>query len=195
MHRQFTGLLLLVAGLAFLSTSKAAAEGTVGVEATWDSVTPTTTLDVQFPNAMVEPETEGTTAHESPLIWKPSVAGSFSWLNTRSGVFTPSKPYALGTEYSLTLRKGLKDLAGKCVSVMSPETFVTPPLQVTGYATTPWNAVFDDKPSVLISFNANVLPETLEGQLVSGCGRSAHCLPHPTGDSLSTKASHPRNPT
>ncbi|HEX7652898.1 MAG TPA: hypothetical protein VF607_05295, partial [Verrucomicrobiae bacterium] len=86
------GLLLTVIGCRHSDYAQAV-ELVVGS----DPLTPGSTFELRFTEPMVAESLVGTAAAESPLIIKPPVAGTFTWLSTRSGVFTPGEPLKLAT--------------------------------------------------------------------------------------------------
>ena len=70
-------------------------------------ISPTSTFELRFDQAMVPPQSVGLVAPISPLLITPVLPGSFVWLSQRSGVFTPSEPLALATAYQLRLAANL----------------------------------------------------------------------------------------
>ncbi|MFM8230647.1 MAG: MG2 domain-containing protein [Chthoniobacterales bacterium] len=83
---------------------------------------PSSTLEFRFANTMVKPDELGPAA-QSPVIFEPELPGSFTWLSTRSGVFTPQGPLPLGGSWQASLRQGLPGSFSATVT--------TPPFSVT----------------------------------------------------------------
>lgn len=82
-----------------------------------ETLLPSSTLELRFDNAMVAKEKVGTVEKTPPLVGTPAIEGEFKWTSTRSGQFHFTKAPAIATTYSFTVRKGLKDAAGKPVAV------------------------------------------------------------------------------
>ncbi len=91
---------------------------------------PTTTFEVRFEEPMVDAAAVGGRVDPSPLVMSPPLPGEFRWLSTRSGVFTPSAPPALGTGYEVTLRPGLRTADGQTSRARLDRFFQTPGLEV-----------------------------------------------------------------
>ncbi|MBA2432423.1 MAG: hypothetical protein H0V56_09970, partial [Chthoniobacterales bacterium] len=109
------------------------------------------TFEVRFATEMVRPEQIGRPAEVSPLLFAPPLPGTFTWLSTRSGTFTPEGVLPLGTRFIITLRGGLKNAAGKPVTARLKEVAETPPFRIKGT-----NAL-----GYIASENATVLPRHL----------------------------------
>src|SRR5690349_10574060 len=56
-----------------------------------DSPTPTMTFELRFESIMAKGDEVGLPATNSPLVIQPRLAGTFTWLSSRSGVFTPKE--------------------------------------------------------------------------------------------------------
>lgn len=83
---------------------------------------PTTTLEFRFPDPVVKPDELGPAA-ASPVVFEPQLPGTFTWLSTRSGVFSPRGPLPLGGTWRVTLRE---NTAGKfAATVRTPAFAVT----------------------------------------------------------------------
>lgn len=95
-----------------------------------ESLDPKSTLELRFDTPMIPKERVGTVEKSLPLVVKPAIEGEFKWTSTRSGQFTFTKTPALGTAYEFSLRKGLKDAAGKAVEVEEWEAFHTEAFRV-----------------------------------------------------------------
>src|SRR5260370_35715963 len=106
--RAFFGTLLACAVIpAALATGK-------DVELLTDAefLQPTSTLEFRFASAVAAKDDVGTVPAVAPIEIEPALAGTFNWLSQRSGVFVPSSPPRLGTEFVVTVRSGSQDLSG-----------------------------------------------------------------------------------
>jgi uncharacterized protein YfaS (alpha-2-macroglobulin family) len=142
----------------FLATSAVAEERAVQLLLPSRQLEPTSTLELRFASEMVPADQMGTPATVSPLVFVPAIEGQFVWLSTRSGTFAPKGVLPLGTKYQISLRPGLKDVAGRAVPATLKETAETPPMRVKGVSTLSGGQA-DDAPAMpryLILFNANV---------------------------------------
>jgi len=83
---------------------------------------PSTTLEFRFKNPVVKADELGPAA-QSPVVFDPELSGSFTWLSTRSGVFTPQGPLLLGTSWQARLSEGIPGTFSATVA--------TPPFSVT----------------------------------------------------------------
>jgi alpha-2-macroglobulin len=119
---------------------------------------PTSTFELRFANEMVAADQMGKPATPSPLVFAPALEGQFVWLSTRSGTFAAKGLLPLGTKFQISLRPGLKDVAGRAVTATLRETLETPPMRVKGVSTLS-NEQVDNAPALpryLVLFNANV---------------------------------------
>jgi len=116
--------LLVAAALAaiFFATTVGAAESEVAMIPASGELQPSTTLEFRFPDPVVKPDEIGP-AEQSPIVFQPDLPGNFTWLSTRSGVFSPRGPLPLGTTWRVTLREGIPGEFAANV--------VTPPFAVT----------------------------------------------------------------
>ncbi|HWI56061.1 MAG TPA: Ig-like domain-containing protein, partial [Bacillota bacterium] len=80
-----------------------------------ENLGPAATFELRFDQPMAPAGQIGTPLTNSPLVITPSLPGSFTWLNQRSGTFTPAQALAMDTRYELTLAPGLCDAQGKPV--------------------------------------------------------------------------------
>lgn len=136
-----------------------------------DTLQPSTTLEVRFPNEMVQGDAVGLPAENSPLLIEPDLTGAFTWLSSRSGVFAPSVPPKLGTTYHVSLRPGLNDANGSPVGPGFERELQTPPFKITvlrkGYSDKA-----DLPPSVTVRFAFNLeVKEDAQFQFVGDDGR------------------------
>lgn len=118
--------------------------------------TPATTFELRFESVMVKGDQVGLPATNSPLVIRPHLAGTFTWLSTRSGVFTPTEPLAMNTSYELSLLPGLQCADGERSGATLRWTVTTPPFSViaTWPQQTADNAL--SEPECKVAFNADV---------------------------------------
>ncbi|MFY8216374.1 MAG: hypothetical protein ACOVMP_07215, partial [Chthoniobacterales bacterium] len=64
------------------------------------TLTPGSTLEFRFAQAMVTPDQLGA-AVTSPVSFTPELQGAFTWLSPQSGVFVPTGPLPLGGKWSV----------------------------------------------------------------------------------------------
>jgi uncharacterized protein YfaS (alpha-2-macroglobulin family) len=145
-----------------------------------DTLAPSTTFELRFDDAVAAPESVSQPAEPGPLIIQPPLKGQFVWLSQRSGVFTPAEPTALGMEYRLTLRRGLKDAGGKPLAARLRRTLRTPSF---GFETGWIGLNCSNAPATLeikLNFNADVRAETarpyFEFRSRAGQRMSAHVV-------------------
>lgn len=91
---------------------------------------PSSTLEFRFSEPIIDKNSVGPVSGESPVIIQPALPGKFTWLSTRSGVFVPDSAPPLGTEFRVSIRPGLRNLAGKEVGKGFQATVKTPPFAV-----------------------------------------------------------------
>ncbi|HET9378115.1 MAG TPA: MG2 domain-containing protein [Chthoniobacterales bacterium] len=92
---------------------------------------PTSTLEFRFASPVAVKDDVGTVPTVAPIEIKPALAGTFTWLSQRSGVFVPSGPPHLGTEFLVTIRPGFQDLSGHPVGQAFQAVVKTPAYEVT----------------------------------------------------------------
>ena len=128
------------------------------VELVMGSATPTpaTTFELRFEAVMVKGDQIGLPTTNSPLVIRPQLPGTFTWLSSRSGVFTPAEPLALDTRYELSLSPGLRRVDGQPSDATLRWTLATPPFGVV--ASWPQQTTTDasSEPECKLAFNANV---------------------------------------
>ena len=122
-----------------------------------DTLNATTTFELRFEEPVAGDAQVGRAEAPSPLTIQPPLTGRFVWLSPRGGVFTPTEPAKLGTEYRLSLRPGLTNSLGHKVTARLFRKVRTPDFGVTAYAPRSFNA--DNAPShprFFLQFNAPV---------------------------------------
>jgi uncharacterized protein YfaS (alpha-2-macroglobulin family) len=115
---------------------------------------------------MVKGDQVGLPSTNSPLVISPPLPGTFTWLSSRSGVFTPAEPLALNTRYELVLLPGLRCVDGQPSGAKLRWTVTTPTFGVI--ATWPQQADTNaqSEPECKLAFNADVRA-TDAGRLLS----------------------------
>jgi hypothetical protein len=117
---------------------------------------PATTFELRFDKPMAGPDNIGHAAEPSPLVIKPPLAGVFTWISPRSGVFLPSEPLALDHRYEFSLRSGLTGADGRPSSAVLRWRVKTPPLSVVYPTSGPIHADINSEQEVMLVFNAPV---------------------------------------
>jgi hypothetical protein len=79
------------------------------------------------PSPVATREEVGTVASNPPIRIEPAVAGTFTWLSQRSGVFVPTAPPPLDAGLVVTIRFDLRDLNGKPIGQAFRAVLKTPP--------------------------------------------------------------------
>ena len=140
-----------------------------------DELLPSTTLELRFAREMVSRDLPGIEAAQSPLVFQPPVAGKFTWLSQRSGVFVPSEAPRMGATFTASTRADLKDAAGKAIGAKWRAKLITPAfaaVSVTSDASA--ERTVPPLPEVRIAFNRDVKLDGLEklSRFVSATGSS-----------------------
>lgn len=131
------------------------ADGVDLVPGTWP-LQPTTTYELRFSDAVVPPDLVGKQASPSPLVLRPPLAGTFVWLSQRSGVFTPTEPVKLDTEYHFTLQPGLRGANGEPLRARLDAFLRTPAFGVVESSPSGGNADAPLMPTYRLVFNADI---------------------------------------
>jgi uncharacterized protein YfaS (alpha-2-macroglobulin family) len=134
---------------------------------------PTSTLEFRFVSAVAAKDDVGTVPTVSPVEIKPALTGTFTWLSQRSGVFVPSSPPRLGTEFVVTIRPDFQDLSGHPIGQDFRAVVKTPVYEVTR-AVISQDEEGSPKPEVRLALN---LDTELDPQLFR--------FATPTGESIS----------
>ena len=174
MWRPGTAAFGLVCAL-LLAGCRPAPEISRGVELIMNAAepNPAMTFELRFEESMVKAGQIGTATTHSPLLITPTVAGRFTWLSPRSGVFTPSGPLAMETRYELRLRPGLKRADGQSAQVSLHRSLVTPAFDLLGSYPRQASANASSEPELQLLFNADVRAAGVAGflEFVSAEGR------------------------
>ena len=155
---KLTPLLALALLGPALAGCRPTADRSEGVELVLSSSapTPTMTFELRFDEAMVGDGQVGVPVTNSPLVITPPLAGAFTWLNTRSGTFTPSEPLALDTRYDLRLRPGLRCADGRPAKAVLDRTLTTPPFDLIAFLPRHPDTNATSEPEVKLAFNADI---------------------------------------
>lgn len=152
-----------VLGISILLSASSWAAPDVELMLEDEVLAPSTTLELRFAREMVAKDQLGVEQSESPVVFQPALAGKFTWLSQRSGVFVPSEAPKMGTTFSGALKAGLKDAGGKAIGAKWRTTLKTPPFQIS------WldSGVSEGSPSphlptVKLAFNRDVKPDGAE---------------------------------
>lgn len=120
---------------------------------------PTTTFELRFDTPIVSQDFVGQVASETPLVIRPELKGSWTWLSSRSGVFVPEEPLQMAQRYTLSLTP-LNDAKGTPVAARLERTIQTPGLRILT-APAPPETNTTASPSLVIHFNSDVNPADL----------------------------------
>lgn len=138
--------------------------------------TPGTTFELRFDSPMIKGDRVGLVVTNSPLDIQPALAGTFTWLSTRSGVFTPSEPLALNTTYQLTLRPNLQLDDGRPCNATLHWTVTTPAFDLTAFSPRRADTNASSEPEIQLAFNADVRAAEIAG-LLNFRDSSGHRIP------------------
>ena len=116
---------------------------------------PGTTFELRFDEPVAPPGQVGLQADVSPLKFEPTLGGHFLWTSPRSGIFTPDEPLALGTEYRLSLRRGLLRADGQPVAAMLNRVLRTPAFGVASVQSADSSTNATSEPEFHLWFNAD----------------------------------------
>src|SRR4051794_38503428 len=86
---------------------------TLHVETAEGRWAPKSAIELRFNEPMVGDDAIGKAAPDAPLVIKPAMNGTWTWVSTQSGVFQPSEVPPLNTTFQVTVRPDLKTAAGK----------------------------------------------------------------------------------
>ncbi len=134
----------------------------VGVKLLPESLisSPNTTFELRFDEPMAAATNLGSPLDVSPLAIRPALAGQFTWLSPRTGVFTPTEPPVLGETYHFSLLPGLRNAAGQPAAARLHRRLSTPPLEISRPHTAFVGANISATPHLRLYFNAAVDPAT-----------------------------------
>ncbi|MBX7207137.1 MAG: hypothetical protein K1X78_02390 [Verrucomicrobiaceae bacterium] len=134
---------------------------------------PESSIEVRFPSAMVQKETVGTVAQQSPLEVQPELAGEFKWTSTRSGLYRLTQPPHFNTAYRFKLKAGLKDLDGKSLSTALLDEVTSAPFRVIDQYPKWFNTSDTSRTATfLFEFNDGVNPSEAAKSMFFVCGET-----------------------
>jgi hypothetical protein len=90
-------------------------------------VATTTTVDITFSEAMNATTIDGTTITLRNTNTSAAVAGVVTTIGATGARFTPNVPLAAGTNYTVTVTTGVRDVAGNPMAAQFTSTFTTAP--------------------------------------------------------------------
>src|SRR5260221_5188756 len=121
---------VLLSSFAMLSAA-VAAEKEVELLTDAEFLQPTSTFEFRFATPVVFREEVGTVAANPPILIQPALAGTFTWLSQRSGVFVPTAPPPLGVQLAATIRPDFRDFNGNPVGQSFRAVLQTPAYAIT----------------------------------------------------------------
>jgi alpha-2-macroglobulin len=152
--------------------------GTVAAEKEVELITdaefiqPTSTFEFRFAAPVVSREEVGTVASNPPIKIEPAIAGIFTWLSQRSGVFVPTAPPPLGAGLVVTIRSDFRDLSGKPIGPAFRAVLKTPPYGITSVVA-PQEEEITPKPEVRLALNLDTALDPSRFRFVSTSGHEA----------------------
>src|SRR3954451_6822884 len=103
---------ILLISLGLLAGCSRRSEHTSGVELVLSTseLSPGTTFELRFERPIKRSASSGSRSNDSPVVFSPSLSGTFAGTSSRGGIFTRGEPMKLGTEYELSLAPALFEL-------------------------------------------------------------------------------------
>lgn len=114
------------------------------------------TVELRFDEEMASPDDIGRPSTNSPLVITPPMAGSFTWLSTRSGAFTPSEPFRMDTRYEFSLRPGLNRADGQAAVAALHRVMRSMPFTLVNTSPSEARRNASSEPAIRLTFNAAV---------------------------------------
>ena len=147
-------LSVLLSSFAMMSAA-VAAEKDVELLTDAEFLQPTSTFEFRFATPVVSRDEVGTVASTPPINIEPAISGTFTWLSQRSGVFVPTAPPPLGTEFTVMIRPDFRDLNGNPVGQAFRGVLKTPSYGITlaWGPQAPHGEVTGAKPQITVAFN------------------------------------------
>ena len=149
-----------------------AAEKEVELLTVAEFLQPTSTFEFRFATPVVSREDVGTVASNPPIRIDPAVAGAFTWLSQRSGVFVPTAPPPLGAGLVVTIRPDFRDLNGKPIGQAFRAVLKTPPYGITSVVA-PQEDEVTPRPEVRLAFNLDTALDPTRFRFVSAGGHES----------------------
>jgi uncharacterized protein YfaS (alpha-2-macroglobulin family) len=154
----FTGLLVLLATGCHRQRDVAQ-----GVELIPGPTTPEPgmTIQVRFPESMVNADAIGLPAAHPPIRIEPPLRGTFVWRSSRSGTFTPDEPLQMDRRYIISLVDGLAKADGTPAKAKLRYTLLTPPLTLLGSLPRNGSTNATSLPEIKLLFNGDLAQRDL----------------------------------
>jgi uncharacterized protein YfaS (alpha-2-macroglobulin family) len=131
---------------------------------------PTSTFEFRFARPVSSREDVGTLATNPPIKIDPAIAGTFTWLSQRSGVFVPTAPPPLGAGLVVTIRPDFRELNGKPIGQAFRAVLKTPPYGITSVVA-PQEDEITPKPEIRLAFNLDTALDPTRFRYVSAGGQ------------------------
>lgn len=149
--------LTAIIGISMIFQFSALGENPAPVELVGDTIMqPGSTLEFRFQDRMVNPDQLGP-SEQSPITFDPPLNGTFTWLSTTSGVFSPAGPLPLGTTWIAMANKPWILPDGKHWIATYSKPLTTPDFGLTNIQSGVWNAEeVSPTPEVRLAFLAPV---------------------------------------
>ena len=110
----------------------------------------------------------------------PAVKGTFRWSGTTTLIFTPEKQLPFATEYSVTIDKSAKSIAGNTLDQPYQWTFITPTVQLRS---TDWYRKKNGSVVIGLRFNQPVKADAILGDIkLRTQGHELQAIEPPDGD-------------
>ena len=172
---------VLLSSFVMLSAA-VAAEKEVELLTNTEFLQPTSTFEFRFASPVVSRDDVGTVAANPPIVIQPALAGNFTWLSQRSGVFVPTAPPPLGAELTVTIRPDFRDQNGNPVGQDFRAIVKTPAYAMTA-GIVPYGQEILPKPEIRVAFNLETELDPSRFKFVSDSGQGAAAnVRYMTGD-------------
>lgn len=147
-----------VVGLGCLTACRPVSEHADGVTLVASSAAPVPgmSFELRFDEDMARSEEIGEAVTNSPLVATPPVRGTFTWINRRQGIFTPTEPLAMDTRYELSLRPNFARADGRPSRAVLRQIVATPPLELVAAWPRKGNTNAPSDPEIKLIFNSDV---------------------------------------
>jgi len=139
-------------------TSALAADELIELVESPNSLGPGRTLELRFSEEMIPAQDVQKGDAPAPIAITPAVMGKWTWQSTRSGVFSPTQPWPLGTTIQIRPREGATTLAGKPLPADWRRTLEMPAFAVQAWSNLSYQSEEDQsaEPRYALLFNAEV---------------------------------------
>ncbi|RYY92348.1 MAG: hypothetical protein EOO11_21385, partial [Chitinophagaceae bacterium] len=167
--------LSFLASLLLLPAALSAAAPSMKLVGAPRTLGPATTIEVAFSEPIVASDAVGKIDETPPVTVVPAAPFTFTWLDQRRGVLQPTAALPLATTFQITVREGLKTVAGAAFEEDWSATVATPAMEYMSGKMVQYFAREDAPvlPVFTLLFNMNVSPETAAPFLKFTDGRGA----------------------